>query len=165
MQHDFVKSTLGHGETMCRHCKGTNRELAALGEMDHCTEAPETKDFHVGDVLSITTGRLLSPSGIGGVYEILNWMTGESLFTHQLPRVGREAQPVLRAAFPQLESANAIAHTITADNYKEALAEFVRRFGETLAVPKMPPGAHAEKGPFAELAEMVDPDRIIGVRI
>ena len=62
----------------------------------------ETKDFHIGDILSVTTGRLVSPRHIEGVYDILNWMTGESLFTHQLPRVSREAGPVLLAAHPQI---------------------------------------------------------------
>lgn len=32
MEHDWVKSTLGHGETMCRVCFITNREAAVLGE-------------------------------------------------------------------------------------------------------------------------------------
>lgn len=35
-QHDWVKSTLGHGETMCSVCKGTNRELAVLGKLNVC---------------------------------------------------------------------------------------------------------------------------------
>lgn len=39
MDHDWVKSTLGHGEQMCRRCFGTNRELAALGMLSHC-DAP-----------------------------------------------------------------------------------------------------------------------------
>lgn len=38
--HQWVASTLGHGEQMCARCGGTNRELAALGEMDHCSNAP-----------------------------------------------------------------------------------------------------------------------------
>lgn len=40
MDHDWQPSTLGHGEQMCRRCFGTNRELAALGELGHCTAAP-----------------------------------------------------------------------------------------------------------------------------
>ena len=40
--HKMVPSTLGHGETMCVYCKGTNRELAVLGEEDNCIAAPRT---------------------------------------------------------------------------------------------------------------------------
>lgn len=32
MEHDWVPSRLGHGETMCRVCLITNREAAVLGE-------------------------------------------------------------------------------------------------------------------------------------
>jgi hypothetical protein len=40
MQHDWVHSTLGHGDTMCSRCKITNREAAALGEMNECSAPP-----------------------------------------------------------------------------------------------------------------------------
>lgn len=37
MQHEWINSTLGHGEQMCRHCKVTNREAAAIGIMEECS--------------------------------------------------------------------------------------------------------------------------------
>lgn len=60
-----------------------------------------TREFHLGDVLSITTGRLISPRGIEGVYDILRFMTGQDLFTHQLPRAMTEMKPRLLAQHPQ----------------------------------------------------------------
>lgn len=39
MQHDWIPSTLGHGETMCRRCFVTNREAAAIG-MTECEVPP-----------------------------------------------------------------------------------------------------------------------------
>ena len=42
MQHDWIKSTLGHGETMCSRCFITNREAAAIGEME-CSVPPPPK--------------------------------------------------------------------------------------------------------------------------
>lgn len=39
-QHDWVKSTLGHGEQMCSRCKITNREAAALGQLNDCDVPP-----------------------------------------------------------------------------------------------------------------------------
>ena len=44
--------------------------------------------YDLGTVLSVTTGTLLTK--IGNVYKILNYMTGDNLFTHQLPRVSKE---------------------------------------------------------------------------
>lgn len=35
------------------------------------------REFHLGDILSITTGRLLSPSGVDGVYRLLHFLTGD----------------------------------------------------------------------------------------
>lgn len=37
MRHKWVKSTLGHGETMCELCCMTNREAAALGLSESCS--------------------------------------------------------------------------------------------------------------------------------
>lgn len=39
MQHDWTKSTLGHGEKMCSRCFVTNREAAAIG-MVECDMPP-----------------------------------------------------------------------------------------------------------------------------
>lgn len=40
MQHDWIPSTLGHGETMCRRCFVTNREAAVLGIANECDVPP-----------------------------------------------------------------------------------------------------------------------------
>jgi hypothetical protein len=45
MQHQWISSTLGHGETMCARCFITNREAAALGISDACdvpSKPPQT---------------------------------------------------------------------------------------------------------------------------
>lgn len=62
------------------------------------------KDYQMqlGDILSITTGCLLSRRGIAGVYAILNHMTGDNLGTHQLPRVSDECKTHLLTQLPQL---------------------------------------------------------------
>lgn len=48
------------------------------------------REFHLGTILSITTTRLLAPNGISDVYDICDFMTQDSNYTHQLPRVSRE---------------------------------------------------------------------------
>ena len=40
MQHDWIKSTFGHGETMCSRCFITNREAAILGVTNSCDVPP-----------------------------------------------------------------------------------------------------------------------------
>lgn len=41
-----------------------------------------TKEFHLGDILSVTTGVLVS--SMDGIYNVLNHMTQDELYTHQL---------------------------------------------------------------------------------
>ena len=65
-----------------------------------------TKEFHVGDILSITTGRLVSLKGMDGVYEILNYMTGEILHTVGIPRAADDALPYLIQQLPWLVEVN-----------------------------------------------------------
>ena len=121
----------------------------------------QTKEFATRDVLSTITGRLMGD--IGGVYEVLNWMTGESVFTHQLPRIGREATPVLVAAHPALQQAVDEAEQVTQENYQEWRQTWEGRYGLTIAVPKFGADTHERIDPMSELAEKVHPDKVIPV--
>lgn len=119
----------------------------------------ETRNFHIGDILSITTGCLVSPRHMEGVYDILNFMTGESLFTHQLPRVASEAEPVLLAQHPQL--ADADASGVTPENHQAWLEAAVAKYGKELPVKPMTADDHERIDPLSELAEKVHPDKIV----
>lgn len=121
-----------------------------------------TKEFPTRDVLSTVTGVLMGD--IGGVYEVLNWMTDESLYTHQLPRVSREAQPVILKAHPQLQSAIEESEQVNTDNVLVWREAWENRFGPTIAVPKLGADEHEQIDPMSELAEMVHPDRIITIK-
>lgn len=101
----------------------------------------ETKSFHIGDVLSITTGVLVSHDHIGGVYNILDWMTGETLMTHQLPRASRACKPVLTKAFLQLSEIIPPTYLGTdSDAIFKWLDMQGEQYGEWHEVPKLPDG-------------------------
>jgi hypothetical protein len=126
-------------------------------------------DFHLGDILSVTTERLVSPDHIDGVYRILNYMTGDNLFTHQLPRANHECAPALLAQHPQL---NAVEVPDDFGPDPEAavtawLAEQVARYGETLPVEPLAAADHTRIDPVDELAMLKGGDRsgIIVVRL
>lgn len=113
--------------------------------------------------MSTVTGVLVSEDGIGCVYEVLNWMTGESVYTHQIPRISREARPVMLALYPNMQSAIEEAERVNGENWREWLAIWTERYGEEIAVPVMNIAEHERIDPMSELAEIVHPDRIITI--
>ena len=38
MEHDWLPTTIGNGEKICRRCWNTNTQLAAAGQLLECTE-------------------------------------------------------------------------------------------------------------------------------
>ena len=125
----------------------------------------KTKTFPIDAVMSTLTGFLVSESGIGCVYEVLNWMTGESVYTHQIPRISREARPVLLAEYPDMQAAIDEAEQVNGENWRDWLATWTERYGTEIAVPVMNIAEHERIDPMSELAEMVPPDRIIAIGV
>jgi len=122
-----------------------------------------TKRFHLGDVLTVTTGKLLSPAGMTGVYAILKHLTGEPIFTHQIGRVLGEAAPHLLARFPALAAEK--GDDVTPEGHGLWLVEKSRIYGEWFDVAPLPEHAHESIDPISELAEKVHPDRIATIRV
>lgn len=120
-----------------------------------------TREFHLGDILSITTGRLVSLRHMDGVYEILNFLTGDNLFTHQLPRAYREMRPRLLAQHPDLAEVD--ASDVTPENHRQWINEQITRYGEMRSV-RPEQQFHEVRDPVAEAEEMMGPDRVILAR-
>ncbi len=122
------------------------------------------KQFHIGDVLSVTTGHLVSPRHMDGIYDILNFMTGDNLFTHQLPRASDECKPHLLEQHPQLNDVDASG--VTSENWQKWLDQQVARFGEKLSVRPIPEGRHEFRNPLDEATEMMgSTDKVIPIVI
>lgn len=138
------------------------------------------KTFHISDVLSITTGRLVSSRHMVGIYDILNFLTGDSLFTHQLPRAMRECEPWLRILFPALMEDSPLivrllptldAEIAKADKQKPAIeaactawVESVRvaaGLPDILPVYEMGAEMHTHIDPIEEARAMVGDKRVI----
>lgn len=127
----------------------------------------ETREFHLGDILTITTGRLVSPRHIDGVYDILNFMTGDSLFTHQLPRGMEECQGPLLAQHPDL------AAIVPPEDFgpdPEAgvaawLAEQVAVYGEMREVAPLAADEHTHIDAITEMLMLSPHAEIIAVAV
>ena len=126
---------------------------------------PEARDFHLGDILSVTTGLLVSPRHIEGVYDILNWMTGDNLFTHQLPRAGKECRDPLLRQHPDLADVRVPEEFDGKEHVDRWLAEQVERYGETRPVAPLAPVDHTRINPIDEMRMIAPHVPIIGVEV
>jgi hypothetical protein len=99
-----------------------------------------TRDFHIGDILSVTTDRLLSPRHVEGVYDILGWMTGALIAQH--PSLAAVTVP------------EGLHDRATVDAF---LATLYAEHGETLPVAPLAAEDHTSMDPLAEL-RMMRPD-------
>ncbi|MFE7727449.1 hypothetical protein ACFU5D_16840 [Streptomyces anthocyanicus] len=126
------------------------------------TEQP-TRDFALDDILTMTTGRLLSRRHIDAVYDLANYMTGDNLMTHQLPRAADACGPALLEQHPQLRDAEPPAD-LDATDLMAWIVNAEREHGETLPVAPLPPEAWEQRNPVEELCDMVGPEKVVVVQ-
>jgi len=113
------------------------------------------KKFHLGDVLSITTGKLVSPRLIDGIYDILNFMTNDNLYTHQLPRVCKECAPEILRQHPKLKDVDASG--CNSETWKVWMQEQIEKYGEELSIKPMRVKKHTHIDPIKELKQFGKP--------
>jgi len=116
------------------------------------------RDFDLGDVLSVTTGRLVSPRHIDGVYDILGFLTGERLMTHQLPRACDECKPEVLRQHPDLADLDVPEGLDSEEKVLAWLDNAKLDYGFTRELT--PLLGHVGQDPIEELADMVGPERI-----
>jgi hypothetical protein len=121
----------------------------------------EAKRFHIGDIISAGAGVLVSPRLLEGVYDILSFMAGEPVFTHQIPRIGKEARVALLRQNPSLGRAFDETKDVTPDNWRSWLDRWIERHGEYMLVIPMTEDEHEYREPVSELAEKMHPDKIV----
>lgn len=115
------------------------------------TTAPEkSKTFTLGQVLTALSGTLLCP--VDELYAVLNYLTGESLYTHQLPRAFRVCAPFVATQHPDLAALDWSG--VNRTNHRQWLRTQVARFGPTAVLMPIPAGAYEAMDPIDELVEM-----------
>lgn len=122
-----------------------------------------SKTFHLGDLITVTTGRLVSPRRVEGVYDVVDFVTGQSHMTHQLPRASDEVKPELLRQHPFLADI-----TVPDDLGDETevwlwLSAQVAEHGEWFEVDALPEGAYVGREPVAEFREMAANTPIIAI--
>lgn len=124
-----------------------------------------TQRFHLGDILSITTGYLVAPGHIGGVHKLLDFLTGDQLLTHQLPAACEAMAPVLITQFPELALIEAPAKFDDKEHVERWLAEQVAAHGEWHEVTAPPASVWGEHDALQEAIDLFGRDRVIVVQL
>jgi hypothetical protein len=119
--------------------------------------------FHLGDLVSVVTGRLVSPNHIGGVYDVCDYVTGQAHMTHQLPRACNTVKPWLYAQHPWLAEIDVPEWVCDEVTVSRWLAEATAQHGELHVVEPMPIGMYVGREPIAELQEMASHAQIIAI--
>ena len=108
--------------------------------------------FPVEVILSVIYGKLLCD--IEKVYEILNYMLDDNLYTHQIPRASKFVKQFLLKQHPILEEWKKENEKINSKNWQTYFNLAQRKFGSTLEVQKIPKKLQKHKDPLKELIEM-----------
>ncbi len=115
--------------------------------------------YPLADILSVTTGRLLSRKHMAGIHNILDDLTGDALMTHQLPRATDACRPSILAQHPQLAGVEP-PKDIDVPDLMAWLLDAERQFGQELPVEPLAPGVWERRNPIEELCDMVGSDRV-----
>lgn len=115
----------------------------------------DTRRFPLGTILTVTTGRLLCP--IGDLYQILDYMTGDQLFTHQLPRAADECKGPLLEQHPELSYIE-VPQMSGEEQCLAWLAVQTLQYGDHLPVTPLADRDHTVIDPLVEL-EMMAPGK------
>lgn len=115
----------------------------------------QTKLFHITEVISITCGKMVSVSHMDGIHQMLEFMCGEPIYNHQIPRAVRECAPYLLQQFPALADEN--ADGVTEDTLGQWSSRVAEKYGKMLSVEPLPAGVHFKCDPISELESMKNP--------
>ena len=112
--------------------------------------------FTAGEIITAGTGKLCCQ--MDGAYRIMSFLTGEALFTHQLPRAFKLCEPWVRSMHPWLLKLD--ESKCTPETWKEWLADAVARYGDRHYLLPLPSGTWLPIDPVAEAEMLFGKDRV-----
>lgn len=106
--------------------------------------------FTAGEIISAGTGILACE--MDGVYKILNFLTGDSLYTHQLPRAFRACKAHMQKQCPWLSEID--EEKCTRETYPVWRIALEEKHGLEHELSPLPDGVWNRREPLEELVEM-----------
>lgn len=123
----------------------------------------QSKLFHIYEIMSVYSGVLFPATTedthpIDGVYNVLDFMCGESLSTVQLPRVAEEAKPYIEEQLPLVKDVAAelkrlmgdIAYGGLADQFEAIAVRVCGNYGTWHTLIPMHPEDHEVISPVQD---------------
>jgi hypothetical protein len=99
---------------------------------------PEVRTFHLGDLLSVTTGVLVSPRYMDGLSDIVGYLTWADLDVDHIPESLQACRGYVLRQVPVL--AEVTADDLSFESWRGWLDEQVKMFGEWHSVQRPSPG-------------------------
>ena len=112
--------------------------------------------FTLGAVLSVMTGKRLCE--MDQIYEILNYLTGTSLYDVQLPRAAKACRPYVIQQVPALAGVD--ASEVNPENVRAWLADAEAQYGDLILLEPIPLFGFQRKDIVDELVETVGEDKV-----
>lgn len=112
-----------------------------------------SKTFKLEVVLSVVAGKLLCT--MGEVYQVLNFLTGDDLMTHQLPRAGRVCRIPVFKQHPFLKDID--VSDINPENVWEKVKAIKAKHPNEIELTPIANWTHLD--PIEELEDMVGKDK------
>jgi hypothetical protein len=119
-------------------------------------EMSEPRTFPTETILSVTTHHLLTDGGMAAVHECMEYLAGEPVWSHQLPRVAEELTPWLHELHPIFAKYD--QHGLASGpyrNYREWRDAMLAEIGPTLTVRPIPRARHTSIDPITEAVDMM----------
>ncbi|MFZ3473103.1 hypothetical protein ACODT3_10785 [Streptomyces sp. 4.24] len=122
----------------------------------------EPRMIPLADVLSVTTGRLLSRRHVDGIYDLLRHMTGQDVYTHQLGKIADACMPDLVKQHPFLADLKPPAG-LDAPDLMAWLVEAERVHGEEIELKPLATWQHRD--PIEDACDEVGADKVFRISL
>ncbi len=110
------------------------------------------RTFDLGSVLTVATGKLFTE--MANLQYILDYLSNDSIFVHQIPRVMKTAQSYVLAKYPQLEGVGQDVVINGWEDVKAFLDSQKAVLGDSFALSPMPREMYEHIDPIEEAIEI-----------
>jgi len=93
------------------------------------------EQFHITDLLSVVSGRVVSVNHVSGLYNVLNYMTQSNVAARDRQRAAAACRQIILTTLPDLEAV--AVDEITSENWGVWVAGQEQQFGALHPLPKL----------------------------